>query len=451
MSNRIRIVMMLLAASASAFAQGSSNGGQGALNWMLGLPDWLQWLLTLGDPPPPANYAPAEVKWEVKCEGGFIVIYGQYATYPGVHGFDPTVGKNPTKIPCDPKESTDTQGNPAANANSAAQPVNNSQSAPQGSSPPPWSGGTAPDAASSAGALASRRSAAPAPAPAALNFTLPYRELGIVPFSPVQNVNPNVSCSSSANPTAFIVDHINSVVTRFNLCTGQTIATIPVTSSPLQVRVTPDGSEAIVTSYDNGITFIDTATNQITSALHPTIFASGLVISSDGSYALVTNYDNAAPYLAIVDIGSKSILGNIPLDQQFPQSVFLNPDNTLAWVTYPWVNSVEVVDILSGTVTRSLSVEVPYDVAFNPTGTTAYIASGAGTVQVIDTATYQTTASVPAGPGACDLQVSPDGHLITLNNYLGSSTTIFDARSVPFSVTTPGGAFPHGTALVPIQ
>jgi DNA-binding beta-propeller fold protein YncE len=185
------------------------------------------------------------------------------------------------------------------------------------------------------------------PAPAALDITLPYRELGVIPFSSMQTFNPNVSCNSNDNPTAFIVDHINGHVTRFNICTAETLATINVTSRPLQVRVTPDGGQAIVTSYDHGITFIDTSTNQITGVLQPDILASGLAISSDGSYALVTNYDDVAPYLTIVDIATQSVLGNIPLDREYPQSVFLNPDNTLAWVTYPWVNAVEVIDILT--------------------------------------------------------------------------------------------------------
>jgi DNA-binding beta-propeller fold protein YncE len=402
---RSRLVMILLALSANALAQGSSNGGHGALNWMLNIPDWLQMLLHLGDPPPPMNYVPGEIAWTVKCEGGFIVLYGQYTTYPGVHGFDPNVGRNPTAIPCDPMESTDPNGNPAANANSVAEPKFDTQSPAQGSNPPPLHGGGAQKIANPAA-----RRAATVPAPGALNLTLPYRELGIVPFSSVQSVNPSVTCASGTNPSAFVVDHINGTVSRFNPCTAQTITTINVTSRPLQVRVTPDGSQAIVTSYDNAITFIDTATNQITNVLQPNILASGLAISSDGSYALVTNYDNVAPYLAVVDIASQSITGTIPLDRQYPQSVFLNPDNTLAWVTYPWVNAVEVIDILTGTVTRNLSVTVPYDVAFNPTGTTAYVASGFGTVEVFDTGTYQDTASIPAASGACDLQVSPDGH-----------------------------------------
>ncbi|HEX5227380.1 MAG TPA: YncE family protein [Bryobacteraceae bacterium] len=442
MRNRVLLLALLACATGtSAFAQqGASNGGHGALHWMLDIPDWLDKLLHYGDPPPPLNYTPGEIRWDVKCEGGFVVFYGYYHTYPGVHGFDPSVGRNPTNIPCDPDESTDKNGGPAANANSAASSQGSSgSSGGSGGGPPPK--------------FRARAHVLPQPsaAPGSFALTVPYRELGVVPFSPVKNVNPNVSCNTAVNPTAFLVDHLNAKVTRFNMCTGQTVATINVVSHPLQVRVTPDGSQAIVTSYDNGITFISTTTNQITKVLQPGLLASGLAISADGSYALVTNYDDLNPYLAVVDIASQSVTSQIPLTTEFPQSVFLNPDNTLAWVTFPWDNVIYVIDVLSGTVARQLTIQTPYDVAFSPTGDKAYIASGAGSVEVLDTGTYQTLASVPAGNGACDLQVSPDGHLITVNNYLDGSFTMFDSRSLPFSVTMKEGVKPHGTAPVPIH
>src|SRR6202043_3084893 len=94
-------------------------------------------------------------------------------------------------------------------------------------------------------------------------------------------------------------------------------------------------------------------------------FPSGLAISPNGEYALVTNYNNVSQALLVVDVASKAVASTIPLDRIFPQSVYLNPDATLAWVTYPWVNAVEVIDILTGTVNYALNVITPYDVAFN--------------------------------------------------------------------------------------
>ena len=253
------------------------------------------------------------------------------------------------------------------------------------------------------------------------------------------------------NPTAFAVDHINATVTRYEICTSQSLAVINVPTRPLQVRVTPDGSQAIVTSYDNAITFIDTATDQITKTIQtPGFYPSGLAIAPDGSYALVTNYFDSGQSPAIVDIASKTITGSIPLDTIFPQSVFLNRDATLAWVTYPWNDTVEAIDILTGAVVRSMIITNPFGMAFSPTGTVAYVASGAGSIEMIDTATYNTIQSVPADFGACDLSVSADGHMVTATNYLAGTVTVFDPRLAPFSITLPAGMFPRGKVWAPV-
>lgn len=351
--------------------------------------DWLTF--------PTGGSAIPEVQAEWKCESSVLTLYTYTAT---------AATRAATNITCNPNPAVDANGNGAPAPNSMAAPVN--------------------------------------------AYTLPYRELGVIPFTSTP-VTPQVSCFTAADPTAFTLDRTNGLLTRSDICTAQVIAPIKVISRPSQVRITPDGSTAIVTSYDNGITFIDTSTNQISAILQPVIFASGVAIASDGSYALVTNYDDAAPYLAIVDIPSQSITGKIPLDLPFPQSVFLNPDSTLAWVTYPASNTVEAIDMLSGTVTRSLSINSPCDVVFNPTGTTAYVSSGAGSIQIIDTATYSTTSSVKTAAGTCDIQISADGHLVTANNYLAGSTTVFDARTPGTAVTIPGGTKPHGSVLVPVQ
>jgi YVTN family beta-propeller protein len=323
------------------------------------------------------------------------------------------------------------------------------QNAPQGSSPPPAGGGSGPKPQIARDGKAGPRNAV---SPVALNITTPYRELGIVPFSTVKVTNPTAACNAAQNPTVFVVNHLEDSVTHYNVCSKQVIATIPVTSRPLQVRITPDGAQAIVTSFDNAITFIDTTTNQVTKILQTSIHASGIAISADGTYALLTDFTDGAPAMSVLDIANKIITGTISLNGRiYPQSVFLNPDNTLAYVTFPFDNAVEVIDIMTGTLTQTLSVQYPLDVASNPTGTIVYVASSMGTVQAIDTSTYAIMASVPAGGGAVDLNVSPDGHTITVNNFLTNSFTVFDSRVMPFSVTIATGAFPHGSAFVPTQ
>jgi YVTN family beta-propeller protein len=294
-----------------------------------------------------------------------------------------------------------------------------------------------------------------APPGSTFTFTLSFRDLPSGPLlaeatSPVPWV-----CNSSVNPTIFRVFHVTNVVKRINSCTGQVVATINVPNLPLQVRVSPDGSQAAVTSYSGAITFINTATNTVSSSIQPNdpnFAPDGIAFSPDGSYALVTNYLTPPyAYLAVVDTATMKITSKIPLNTEYPESVFINSDGTLAWVTDPWDNNVEVVDILTGTIVQELRIYEPFSIVFNPTGTRAFVSSGTlSEVAVIDTTTYQVIQTVPAGSGAMDLQITPDGAFIYVNNSTAQSITVIDTQSLKSTTTNIGGT-PQGSALVPSQ
>jgi YVTN family beta-propeller protein len=296
------------------------------------------------------------------------------------------------------------------------------------------------------------RAATPA---SAFTYTLAFRNL---PWGPLlADATPSVpfACLSSVNPTALRVYHLSDVVERYNMCTGQIVATIAVPDLPLQVRVTPDGSQAIVASYSGAITFIDTATNTVSGTIqmpnNQNFAPSGIAITPDGSYALVTNYlDPPDSYLSVVDIADKQITGKIPLDTAFPQSVFINPDGTLAWITFPWNSNVEVMDILTGTIVAVFRTVEPFSIAFNPTGTRAFLSSGSGSVQVIDTSNYHVIKTIPADIGATDLQITPDGTSVFVNNSGAKSVTVIETQSLTAASIDVGDA-PQGSVLVPVK
>jgi len=294
-----------------------------------------------------------------------------------------------------------------------------------------------------------------APAGSAFTYTLPFRDLPWGPLLAEAAMPVPWTCNSSINPTMFRVYHVQNVVTRNNLCTGASLATIPVPALPLQVRITPDGSQAIVTSYSGAVTFINTGTNTVATSIQmptdPNFAPDGIAISPDGSYALVTNYlQPPYSYLAVVDIASMQVKKKIPLDTEYPESVFINPDGTLAWVTYPFDNVFEVVDILTGTLVKQFRLTEPFSVVFNPTGTRVFVSSGGGSVQVIDASTYNLIQTVPAGPGATDLQITPDGAFVFVNNSQAMSVTVIDTQSLT-STTTNVGGMPQGSVLLPAQ
>src|SRR5579883_627001 len=407
------------------------------------------------------------------CQGGqyYLVTYRVYDSGP-LAGTQIPIQSTATGMPCDCEKGGGSARPAAVTSISSVHPDETNCSSDNGmgqqvtvpgqeaagstsgwggpssfSSPPPLARQAA------TGQVSSRASPAPT-----FTFTVPFRDLPAGPLLTEVTSPVPWACNSSVNPTVFRVLHVDNVVKRYNSCTLATIATIPVPTFPLQVRVTPDGARAIVTSFSGAITFINTATNAVSGSItvpsDPNFAPSGIAIAPDGSYALVSNYpattNTAYSYLSVVDIAGMKITSKIPLAVEGPESVFINPDGTLARAVHPWDNAIEVVDILTGAIVEVLKVTEPFSIVFNPTGTRAFVSSGAGSIEVVDTKTYQVIKTVPADAGALDLQITPDGTYVYANNSLAQSITVIDAQSLN-ATTTPIGGMPQGSALVASQ
>ena len=291
----------------------------------------------------------------------------------------------------------------------------------------------------------------PAPALAAGPSTpaLPVLDLpfpALFPKSTAVNLAP---CDPQGNSTIFFVNHSSSSVTRQLACSGQVVATISVASRPLQMAITPDGKQVLVTSFDNVVNFISPAGNTTTRFQTPSdVNPSGIAISPDGSTAYITSFNPFNPSLVTIDIAQRKIMRSLSL-ANYPQSVFLTPDGAEAWVTFPFGNAIYVVDTLSNTIVRTLGIVNPFGVAFNPTGTRAYISSASvpGTLQVVDTTTYAAIKSVPVGTQPADVLVSPDGGTIFVANEGDGSISVIDSAS--FAVHTfKIGSVLHGLAFI---
>jgi YVTN family beta-propeller protein len=282
--------------------------------------------------------------------------------------------------------------------------------------------------------------------------TVPVRPFGVPLRYPESAVTPPPRCNSRVQPTAFWILSGTNRLARVNSCTGALVADIPVPANSTQVVVTPNGKWAIVTSFDQAISFIDTDTNRLVRTVRTAATAnpSGIAVSRDSSYALVTNI-GIGPSLFVVDVAAQTVAATIPVDRSFPQSVVLSPDGTLAWVTFPRDNVVEAIDVLTWEISRTIPVPEPRDIVFNRTGTVAYIASGSasGSVVAIDTKTYAVIKTIPAGAGANELLLNDNG-ILTVNNFFGNSTTVIDTATLT-GTTTPAGGRPMGVITVPVE
>jgi len=285
----------------------------------------------------------------------------------------------------------------------------------------------------------------------------PYRDVPFIPiYPPPFDFQPSLACNPQNDATTIQVHHTSNKVTVNSGCSGQVIATIPVGGAPLQVQVTPDASLAVVTCFDNEIDLIDLTTNSRAASIPTTqdINPSGVAISPDGSLAYVTSFTNqffgGTAAVLVVDIAQRKIVNTIPVSD-FPQSVFITPDGSQAWVTHPFLQFapvLEVIDTLTNTISARLSLQGSYAIAFDSTGTRAFVTSGISNIAVIDTAGFGTLATITVGQGPVDVAFTPEDGLLIVNNYRDKSISLVDVSTynVVGTVSLPGPA--RGLALV---
>lgn len=246
-----------------------------------------------------------------------------------------------------------------------------------------------------------------------------------LPFLPPVPAAATTQCDPSL-PDIFQTIHTNAQVTRFSMCPPQIKARIPVTSRPLQMDITPDGSTALVTSFDNAVTFIDLATNKVVFTLQTAsdVNPNGLAISPDGKTAYIISYSRFNPVVQQIDIATRKITATFSTTFPWPQSVTFSPDGSQIWVNTDNLDAgVNVFDTLTNTLVASLNISAPGDIAFNSKGTVAYITTP-GFVRAMDTATFQTIKIYPVGISPADIAMSYGDQFLVVNNSDGTISVI---------------------------
>ncbi len=278
------------------------------------------------------------------------------------------------------------------------------------------------------------------------------RDLPFLPDIPPSAAAP--TCQSSF-PDVLQTNHDSGGLTRITTCPFAIKTVIPLGTNTLQVAVTPDGSTAIVTSFDNAVYFVDLATNTVSYTLltDSTINPNGIAISPDGKRAYVTSFTSFNPVVIVLDLTSptKSIIATIPTIQ-YPSGATLTPDGSQLWITSPLAFDMAVIDTLTNTNATNLAIGTTTDVAFNSTGTRAYVTSGAGAsagtpgqVYVVNTGTYQTVQTYTVGASPADISMSYGNQWLVVNNNADNSISVIDLLKQAVKTTQVGGT-PSGIA-----
>jgi YVTN family beta-propeller protein len=234
-----------------------------------------------------------------------------------------------------------------------------------------------------------------------------------------------------------------------------TSTSIVVGLDPAQVAYTPDGTLMFAASRAIGnISVISTASNTVVSTitLPPNAVPEGIAFTPDGAFAYVTNFDvvpNAVLY--VINVAKRSLVTTIGPLNSLPERVRVTPDGTQAWVTSTLGNSVYIIDVLTNqVVTHIFNISGAWGIAFNPTGTRAYIASSGGVtgnITVIDTSSYQVLTTIPVGVSPQEVTVSPSGRYVFCTNYDSNFLSQIDARTNKLIRTITVGTSMGGLAF----
>ena len=248
-----------------------------------------------------------------------------------------------------------------------------------------------------------------------------------------------------------LVNHNQNSVSAIGLCPFRVLKEIAVRSNPLNVTVTPDGTTALVTSYDGAVTYIDVATNTVLATQDLANYnPHGIAISPDSTRAYVTHYLDQSPALLVIDIPNRKLLSTIRLPRAYPRVVTLTPDGSQAWVNYLSDRVISIVDVLSGTVASTVDVGTVADtgMVFDPTGSKAYIAVYPDQVFVVDTATLATVGRITVATSPMDVVMVPEGtRLFVSTENDGKIYTVDLKTNKVIRRTTPPAGTPAGTTM----
>lgn len=261
-----------------------------------------------------------------------------------------------------------------------------------------------------------------------------------------------VAASASAAPLVWTASWAEESVSTFDSVTGKEVGSpIPVGKQPSWIAITPDGTRAVVVTYNgNSAEVVDTTTRKVVKSIPIGSNGEGVAISPDGKTAYVTSEsgeevhvinvetatagtgihvgpveavaftpDGSQAYVGVfpeeivtIDTATKKVVGN-PIDVGGnPEAIAFTPDGATAYVAVAGVKGVEVIDTALRQVVKTIATtEEPSSVAVGPDGKRLYISNAsAGAIGIADTATGAIVGKaiiVPAGVG--ELAVTPDG------------------------------------------
>jgi YVTN family beta-propeller protein len=204
--------------------------------------------------------------------------------------------------------------------------------------------------------------------------------------------------AAAAGPKAYVGNFSDNTVSVIDTGTGSVVATVPVSTGPHGMVITPDGRITYVSGDGaSTVTAIDTATDKVAHTIEVGKSPHGLAMTPDGRTLLVGVFGDDR--VAFVDVATQKVVGTAAVAK--PHTIAMRPDGQAAYVASqePGNFGLVIIDVPGRAVLRRVALDKPpRDVEFGFDGKALYFTSaGTNAVQVLDPTSDKIVAQVPTG------------------------------------------------------
>jgi YVTN family beta-propeller protein len=229
----------------------------------------------------------------------------------------------------------------------------------------------------------------------------------------------------------------SSQVSVIDTATDRVGATLEVGRAPHGLAMTPDGRRLLVAVYgEDKVAVFDTATaTQVATVAVAKPHT--VAILPDGKRAYATSQAPGHFGVAVIDLGTLSVLREVPLDKA-PRDIEAAFDGRAVYFTVAGENAVVVLDPGRDQIVARVPTGVSPHIAslFRGTGAVSVVVQGPGELMMFDPATYAVQRSIAVGKQPHWAAANGAGSVVYVTNEGSNDVTIVDlvgggTRSVP--------------------
>ncbi|HEY6557798.1 MAG TPA: hypothetical protein VI072_11010 [Polyangiaceae bacterium] len=260
-----------------------------------------------------------------------------------------------------------------------------------------------------------------------------------------------IGCTGKSTKV-YVSLHGDDAITVLDGTTHAVVDTISVGQGPAILVETPDHKKLYSANWvSNTVSAVTLATRAVTSIQMPNAARPFVIAQSpDGRSIYAGLY---APTIAVIDTATDTVARTIA-QPSIPMSIRVSPDSSTLYVAYP-DNTLAAISAATGVVQKApISVgSFPAWITMSRDGSKVYPLNFlGGSVDVVDTASWQVTTTMNMGAGAFPIigEPTPDDTTLAVTNVQAGNTHLIDTATNTIEHTIDlGGRMPVGVNFSP--